>query len=236
MLYDGQKPKDTLTLDVYAHGYSSFELYEDDGLTREHRNGAFSKTLLECDAPNYGEPGVIFLTIHPSIGDFEGKLAERAYWCEVHCPIGPGHGVSLDGVPLAEYASVEDLKNAESGYYYDYSAEGGLAYVKTEYLPTDTEHVIVLDFEMGTGEDPSAVGIRVYPNPTRNIIFIERETGKDMRVQVSDTNGRVIFREHYGNIANKPVSVDLGGYPDGTYFVTVEIGKEKVVKKVVVIE
>jgi hypothetical protein len=111
-----------------------------------------------------------------------------------------------------------------------------LAYVKTEYLPTDTEHVIVLDFEMGTGEDNSAGVIRIYPNPTRNIIFIERETGKDIKVQVSDTNGRVIFREHFGNNTNKPISIDLGGIADGTYFVTVEFGKEKVVKKVVLIK
>ena len=49
MLYDGEKPKDPVTLDVYPFGKSSFILYEDDGLTQEYRAGAFARTLIEVD-------------------------------------------------------------------------------------------------------------------------------------------------------------------------------------------
>ena len=41
-----KRAADTLTLDIYPAGQSNFTLYEDDGLTREHRKGAFAKQLL----------------------------------------------------------------------------------------------------------------------------------------------------------------------------------------------
>ena len=236
MLYDGQKPQDTLTLDIYAHGYSSFELYEDDGLTREHREGAFSKTLIECDAPEYWDPGVIFLTIHPSVGDFNGKLAERAYWCEVHCPFYPGHGVMLDDVPMTDYPSLDDLKAAESGYFYDSQTEGGLVYLKTAYLPTDTEHIIIIDFEMGTGENDLHESVRIYPNPTKKQINIDADFPGDITIRISDTNGREVFREHFVNTSNKPISVNLGAHAEGTYIVTVEAGDEKTMHKIVLVK
>jgi len=232
MLYDGEKPLDTLTLDIYADGYSSFELYEDDGLTREHRAGSFSKQLIECDAPDYIEPGVITITLHPAEGDFEGKLAERAYWCEVHCPFYPNHGISLDDEPLTDYPSLEDLNNAESGYFYDYQAEGGLVYIKMASLTTNEQHVVVIDFEMGTGENKPQDGILIYPNPTKKMIYIESGEKSEMTVQISDTSGRVVYRESFRNSSKMPIAIDMEGSPAGQYMVIVESTKNRGVKKI----
>ena len=52
MLYDGQKPADPLTLDLYPYGASSFSLYEDDGNTQAYRAGASARTLIEMTAPS----------------------------------------------------------------------------------------------------------------------------------------------------------------------------------------
>jgi alpha-glucosidase len=235
MLYDGQKPADTLTLDVYPDGYSSFELYEDDGITREHRNGAFSKTLIECQAPeDYGDPGIISLTINPSVGDFEGKLSERAYWCKMHYPYSPFNNVSLDGAYLQEYASLEDLMNADSGYYFDYNNPGPL-YIKTPYLPTNQQHVIVIDFQVGMNDTGAPDDIRIYPNPARKMIFIEPGNSEDLTVRISDTNGRVIFDKVFPNPGSNAITVDLSAQPDGTYIVTVERGEKKTVRKIVLL-
>jgi hypothetical protein len=236
MLYDGQKPKDTLTLDVYPHGYSSFELYEDDGLTREYRDGACAKTLIECDAPDYGASGVITLTIHPAVGSFEGMLTERAYWCEVHCPISPSQGITLDDEPLTEYPSMEELKNAGDGYFYDSQAEGGIVYIKTNFIPTDLQHVIVIDFEMGTGGHLPEDGIRIYPNPAKRMLYIESAGREDLTVQINDTNGRLVFKEIFTNPLKKPIAIDLGKNQAGTYMVRVESGNDIVVKKVVLVK
>jgi alpha-glucosidase len=44
--YVGQRPDDELTIEVFAGPPSDFVLYEDDGLTYEHCNGAFRTTRL----------------------------------------------------------------------------------------------------------------------------------------------------------------------------------------------
>ena len=51
MLHDRDKPKDPVTIDVYPFGKSSFNLYEDDGVTQQYRKGAFARTLIEVEAP-----------------------------------------------------------------------------------------------------------------------------------------------------------------------------------------
>jgi alpha-glucosidase (family GH31 glycosyl hydrolase) len=100
MLYDGEIPKDPITFDIYPFmGYSNFELYEDDGLSREHREGAYSKTLIECNAGWAMEP--IVITVGESIGEFEGKLEYRSNLFEVHWGELPW-GVSLDDEPLVQ--------------------------------------------------------------------------------------------------------------------------------------
>ena len=51
MLYDGEKPKDMVTLDLYPFGKSQFEMYEDDGVTQGYRKGESARTPIEMDAP-----------------------------------------------------------------------------------------------------------------------------------------------------------------------------------------
>ena len=51
MLYDGQKPADPVTLDVYPSGKTSFSLYQDDGTTQKYRTGAFARTTIDVESP-----------------------------------------------------------------------------------------------------------------------------------------------------------------------------------------
>ncbi len=74
MLHDRDKPKDPVTFDIYPCGKTSFSLYEDDGLTRKDKTGAFSRTLVEVDAPKSPDvPGsVIGIKVHPAKGKYAG--------------------------------------------------------------------------------------------------------------------------------------------------------------------
>lgn len=51
MNYTGEKPVSTLTYDLYPRGASSFTLYEDDGITRAYRNGAYATQQVQMTAP-----------------------------------------------------------------------------------------------------------------------------------------------------------------------------------------
>ncbi len=46
--HDGEQPLAELTLLDHPEGESSFTLYEDDGLTQRHRDGAFAETEITC--------------------------------------------------------------------------------------------------------------------------------------------------------------------------------------------
>ncbi|KAB8058714.1 glycoside hydrolase family 31 protein, partial [Janthinobacterium violaceinigrum] len=75
MLYDGQKPKDQLTLDIYPHGDSEYTLYEDDGNTRQYQGGAYSQQVIRMRQT----AGDVRVEIGAVDGQYQGQEARRGY-------------------------------------------------------------------------------------------------------------------------------------------------------------
>ncbi|MGY0037032.1 DUF5110 domain-containing protein [Pedobacter sp. NJ-S-72] len=138
MNYDGEKKTDSLTLDIYPFQKSSFDLYEDDGLTREHRNGAFSKTLLEVDAGTG-----VNVKINASRGDFKGRNLNRVYLIDIHQAKLPAK-VSVNGKGIKGYVSKESFDKALVGYYFDSVDKGGIVHIKTAGLSTSAAQLVYL--------------------------------------------------------------------------------------------
>jgi len=77
MDYDGEKPLDTLSLDIYPSGRAfAYTLYEDDGNTREHRTGAYATTSISVSGKT--------VRIHAISGHYKGMLQRRCYTIYVH--------------------------------------------------------------------------------------------------------------------------------------------------------
>jgi alpha-glucosidase (family GH31 glycosyl hydrolase) len=53
MQHTGERPLDELTLQIYPHGASRFELYEDDGLSNAYRRGVYALTSIACVAEHH---------------------------------------------------------------------------------------------------------------------------------------------------------------------------------------
>lgn len=143
MMYDGQMPADTLTLDIYPGGKSQFELYEDDGLTRDHRQGAYATTILYANADIYNritEAGVKAIQ-----GDYEGKLIERRYIFQIHSAQTPKI-VSLLKKGLKRFTSKGEFAKAKQGWYSDLNDKKGMIYVKTDILATKKDAYIKLKY------------------------------------------------------------------------------------------
>lgn len=147
--YTDRAPGDPIAWDVYPSGRSSFELYEDDGVTREHRSGRYALQRAEVSAPTSG-PGDVSVRIGPSTGTYTGKPAARPYHFTVHTGDAPG-AVRLDGRPLPAHASRAAFDAAPRGWWYDRDERGGVVRVKTAALPTDRGFQLLLT-------DTSAVG------------------------------------------------------------------------------
>lgn len=136
MNYDGEKKADTLTLDIYPYKHSSFNMYEDDGLTREYRKGAFAKTLIEANA---GKD--VAVTIHPAVGNYTGKYLQRIYVLDIHQKKAPKQ-VFVNGVPVKMIASASVFNTAKTGFYYDTNDKTGVVHVKTTWLKTNVVQTV----------------------------------------------------------------------------------------------
>ncbi|XVV06564.1 NPCBM/NEW2 domain-containing protein [Actinosynnema sp. CA-248983] len=143
-----QRPGERVTLDIYPKGRSSFELYEDDRVTRAHRDGASATQKFEVTAPTTGR-GDVVVRIGRSEGDYAGKPAQRPYELTAHTGTKPG-AVIVDGKALRPLSKA-DYGNAETGWYYDESDRGGVVNVKTAAVSTDRQATVVLSGASAVG-------------------------------------------------------------------------------------
>ena len=125
VLFDGQKPKDRLTLDLYpdASAPSEFKLYEDDGLTRRYQGGAFSTQRIAMRL----DGDTLRVTLESVQGRYDGQEAARAYSLRVASRQAPA-SVELDGKALPQVA---DLDAVDEGWAFDAADRHGSLHVKT---------------------------------------------------------------------------------------------------------
>ncbi|MGH4030745.1 NPCBM/NEW2 domain-containing protein [Actinomycetota bacterium Odt1-20B] len=147
--YKDRTADSPLAWDVYPQGKSSFQLYEDDGVTRRHRDGKYATQRADVSAPRSGA-GDVRVQVGPSKGEFAGKQTERPYAFTVHTGDAPSR-VRLDGGTLPRLTSKDAYEKAATGWFYDRDDRGGVIKVKTPAIRTDRGFALALD-------DTSAVG------------------------------------------------------------------------------
>ncbi|WP_251622465.1 TIM-barrel domain-containing protein [Odoribacter lunatus] len=139
MNYVWEKPADVLTLDLYPFGQTSFDMYEDDGLTRDFENGKFARTLISVSAPT-DKKGNVTVTIGKARGDYEGRLKERVYVLQVKAEEAPveilHNGKSLPAVSVGEF------EEGKIGWCFNPEEKKGRIHVRTEKVSTDKEQVL----------------------------------------------------------------------------------------------
>ncbi|WP_329236347.1 NEW3 domain-containing protein [Actinoallomurus sp. NBC_01490] len=153
-----------LDLDIYPQGHGGFTLYEDDGRTRAYQNGAAATQTVGVSAPRRGRGGVT-VNVGPSVGEYTGRPAARAYQLTVHTGSRPAQ-VLLRGAAgrprLREYTSEAAYRAAGSGWYYDSGDRGGVVRVKTP--PIGTGGAFALDLTGTTavgGADPDTSSVQL---------------------------------------------------------------------------
>ncbi|MBM7587913.1 alpha-glucosidase (family GH31 glycosyl hydrolase) [Bacillus pakistanensis] len=148
-----EKEKNPLTFDIYPNGTSEFTLYEDDGVTREYKDGAYATQTIKTTAPENGR-GNVSIAVGPSVGDYDGKLENREYIFSVHTSKKPANVGIGKGKKLKQYPSIEEWEQAKEGWYYDKEDRNGIAYVKTSSLPTEEGFTVTLYGTGSVGHNP----------------------------------------------------------------------------------
>ncbi|AEW97500.1 glycoside hydrolase family protein [Streptantibioticus cattleyicolor NRRL 8057 = DSM 46488] len=161
--YRDHTPGSTLTWDVYPQGESSFTLYEDDGVTRQHRTGAYARQRVDVRAPRAGS-GDVTVAVGASTGHYQGKAAARGYELTVHTGSAPA-GVTVAGRPVPRAADRAAYQAAERGWWYDPADRQGVVHVKTGTRSTGSAFTVRL---RGTsalgGRRPGAVPAVTAPD------------------------------------------------------------------------
>jgi len=91
--YSDAKPLDTLILNVYGSGKSSFDLYEDDGISLAYAEGQYAHTAMTYAS---GSDGSHQLVIEPTRGTFQGQVQARSYELRIHATDRPS-SISVNG-------------------------------------------------------------------------------------------------------------------------------------------
>jgi hypothetical protein len=150
MLYDGQKPLDEVTFDLYPQGRSQYTLYEDDGSTRRYEKGESSQQQVTLQAPAQGS-GPVQVNIDGVRGQYQGQLAQRRYALRVLSRQKPA-AVSLDGRVLPMLADAAAWQAAPEGWYFDAGERRGTVHVRS--VPTDIRQPLV--FQLDIAQAPAA--------------------------------------------------------------------------------
>ncbi len=135
MMYNWERPADTLSLNIYPFGKSDYTLYEDDGLTRDHRKGIFATTRFEVSAPEIGS-GKIAVTINAAKGNFNGRKITRSYLLELHSVKRPSV-IKMNGTKLKQAKNKNKFDEQTYGWYLDSADKQGILHIKTNSLSTD---------------------------------------------------------------------------------------------------
>jgi hypothetical protein len=156
MLYDGQKPLDEVTFDLYPQGDAQYTLYEDDGNTRRYEKGESSTQQVTVIAPTQGT-GPVQVTIGAVQGQYAGQLPQRRYALRVLSRQRPT-AVTLGERALPMLADKAAWQAVSEGWYFDAAERRGTLHVRT--APTDIRQPVALQLALPVA---AAVADDAYP-------------------------------------------------------------------------
>lgn len=190
MLYDGEKPLDEVTFDLYPQGTSQYTLYEDDGATRRYEKGESSTQAITVQAPAQGT-GPVQVRIDPAQGQYAGQLPQRRYALRVLSRQRPA-AVTLDGRALPMLADQAAWQGANEGWYFDAAERRGTLHVRT--APTDIRQPLALQLDLPVAAAPADDAFPAAPElgralPSDSLLVVNRpaeEQGYEMEKAFDD--------------------------------------------------
>ncbi|MDZ7690756.1 MAG: DUF5110 domain-containing protein [Balneolaceae bacterium] len=110
----GEQPADTLTLEIFPSGQSSYEIYDDDGETKDYEQGEYAITEIISD----DNAGRTQIEIQSPEGEYQ--VPQRSYKLRLHIEEAP-KAVEENGSTLDIFSSSSAYRNnpKQNGWFYD---------------------------------------------------------------------------------------------------------------------
>jgi hypothetical protein len=89
---------------------------------------------------------------------------------------------------------------------------------------------------LSVSENPLKNAVQIYPNPTQGLVNIALSTDYDNQymLKVNNVIGQVVWESSSTDFnSNASESIDISKFNSGIYFVTVQVGDAKIVKKLI---
>lgn len=105
--------------ELYPSGHSEFTEYDDDGKTQAYLNGKGTSTRIEI---KNNDPSKVTVTIHPTTGDFDGFVKDKATELRINLSKMPKKVTAQIGsskVKLTAARSMDEYRNGTNVYFYD---------------------------------------------------------------------------------------------------------------------
>lgn len=115
----GEIDKNLRIYELYPSGYSEFVEYDDDGITQAYLNGKGTTTRIEI---KNNDPSKVSITIHPTTGDFDGFVKDKATELRINLSEMPKKITAKVGsskVKLVAARSMDEYLNGTNVYFYD---------------------------------------------------------------------------------------------------------------------
>ena len=77
--------------------------------------------------------------------------------------------------------------------------------------------------------------IMLYPNPSNGELSLITTfaTNQNIEVTINNVMGQLMGSSKHNNVTNEVFNLDLKNYSNGVYFVTINNGNEKIVKRII---
>jgi len=114
--YIGETSDEVVVLDVFPHNKSSYQLYEDDGVSYNYENKAFALTDIVCEKSD----NFVKLSISERNGKYQGMPENRTFLVKLHSLLKPQQ-IVVDSIELTFFEDSKQLiyTNDINGWYYD---------------------------------------------------------------------------------------------------------------------
>ena len=213
---------------IYLDGSNSFL---ENTITTEPGGGGMSVEFNPIDKKFYIARRDDIWVVDPETAIVEDTIDFNPHDPQVQIAIDPQGNPIVNTIRYLYHGGVEyHMKEPTRRMFVDYASQ------KCIIPSPGPDRVYILDFlttEMHEIPVSKTVDqISIYPNPTSDLLTIK--SGKLIkRLQLFNNEGALLFDKEYNNAV---VTIGMGDYPEGVYFVKIFRDGELVSRKVLVVE
>ena len=166
-----------------------------------YASGTFINTIIYDNPGPYGDDVYLSIAGQASIN-----------YCHADIPDGATGSNNINGNPLFIDANNQDYNLQETSACIDAGTDIGYEFYG------DAPDIGCLEYDPTTGlNDIRTTGIKIYPNPAQDIIFIDEAIGIQS-YWITDVFGKVVIPESH----NENLSVDISSLMKGYYFLNIQ--------------